>query len=281
MKNITPKTSLISTTRSTDICRADWELGLCSVTFRDLCYSAILDLCEQTGIEAIEWSADSHAFPGEYKLAREIRAACRDKNIRVASLGSYHCVNGKGTEGFYALVKTAQVLGAPNIRVWAGERGFSSDEIDSAQCRRIVDDFQEITKIAGDAAISVSVEYHRKTLADNPLSVISLIHEVGADNLFSYWQRLPAIDLQAAITELQMLGDRLANIHVFNWDEAGGRHPLKDAKDFWRPLLTVAQSLQLRMPVPSAMIEFVKDDNPEQFVADARELGAMLLAGRL
>lgn len=261
---------------SSILARPNWQLGLCSVTFRDLSYPAILNLCMQAGIEAIEWSAESHAPPGVYRLASDIQQACAERNIRIASLGSYHCVNGRSAQAFEVLVETARKLGAPNIRVWAGERGKSSTDTSASERRNIVADFKAISQMARDANITVAIEYHRLTLADAALQVIDLINDVQADNLFSYWQRLPGVDLSRAIEEVGTLGDRLVNIHVFNWDEVGARHPLHEAEEFWRPLLHVAKSLKLRTATPSAMLEFVKGDDPVQFAADAALLRAML-----
>ena len=256
-----------------------WQLGLCSVTFRTLSYMSILDLCARAGIDSIEWSARSHSLPGDLRISSDIRTACASYQITVASLGSYHFVNGRSSEYFKSLIDTAHSLGAPNIRVWAGECGKSSTDTDAAQRAEIVRDFRTITQMARAAGISVSIEYHRLSLSDTTASVVEIINEVDADNLFSYWQRLPGVQLSAATDELHAIGENLANIHVFNWDAARNRYPMRDAVDFWRPLLAVAQTLRLRYPAPCAMIEFVKNNDPEQFVSDARTLRSMLAMG--
>ena len=67
----------------------------------------------------------------------------------------------------------------------------------------------------------------------------------------------------------------LAHLHVFAWGPAGidDRHPLADGDRLWAPALALAD--RDGAPLPGrrfALCEYVRDDDPEQFVADVRTL---------
>jgi hypothetical protein len=69
----------------------------------------------------------------------------------------------------------------------------------------------------------------------------------------------------------------LVGLHVFQWDVlTGDRQPLSDGESAWLRYLAAAAPA---LPDGSfALLEFVKDDDPHQFLLDAQTLRQWLTA---
>ena len=255
----------------------DWELGLCSVTFRNLAYEDVLELCAQAGVQALEWGADCHVPPNNLKRAIGVGDRTRGFGMSPQSLGSYAQISGDVAKcGVQQYIDCAEALGASNIRVWAGRRGTSSSDISAEEYLAIARHFEQIAYQASLVGLTISIEFHRLTLADNIASVLQLIDDVDADNLRSYWQRLAHVDAQAAREQLSALSSVLSGVHVFNWDAHRKRFPLIEAEPFWRATTQTLLELQPAATKRPAYIEFVPGDCPQQFLTDASLLTEML-----
>jgi 3-dehydroshikimate dehydratase len=94
--------------------------GLCSVTFRESSVDEVIALAVSAGLESIEWGGDVHVPPGDTDIARSVGERTRAAGLDVASLGSYYRCDDAGD--FASTLSSAAALGAPRIRVWAGEK---------------------------------------------------------------------------------------------------------------------------------------------------------------
>jgi sugar phosphate isomerase/epimerase len=249
--------------------------GLCSVTFRKLSPEQIVDLATECGIEGIEWAGDVHVAPGDYDRARRVRRLTEEAGLSVISYGSYIAPPSDDEEAFRVAVETAQALGAPNIRIWPGSRNrdsitYSAEERDQA-ARLIL----RMARHANDASITVSLEYHPNSLTDDLPSARRLMEEIADPNAYLYWQPRPGLPLEEALGEIHAVGNHVSHIHVFAWDREKRRYPLAHQLEYWRTVLTAAPDTRWRGK-RYAMLEFVKDDSPEQFRDDASELSHLL-----
>lgn len=229
--------------------------GLVSVTFRQLEAREIVDLVAQAGLEGIEWGGDIHVPPGDFAQAREVSRITRDAGLAVASYGSYYRLDGND---FETVLETAVALEAPNIRIWAGRTG--SDETPPEGWAAAVADGRRIAQLAADAGITLSFEFHQGTLCDTAQTTLALLNEIGSESFRTYWQPLPGQDLQVLVPHL-------SNLHVFHWSPEG-RHPLADGEAAWHRYLDAVAPDKDRW----ALLEFVLNDSPEQFLRDAETL---------
>lgn len=238
--------------------------GLVSVTFRRLSTREIVQLAAKAGLYAIEWGGDVHVPPGNFALAREVRKQTTDYGLVTASYGSYYRA-GYPAGDWDTVLNTAEILGAPNIRIWAGEKG--SAESDSETRARVVEDIRYVVRAAAYRNINVSLEYHGGTLTDTLQSTMQLIEEVNDPDLRIYWQ--PAVkplpnEREAA---LQSLLKSVSHTHVFQWVQGTSqRLALADGQDEWLRYLKILASTGRQHAL---LMEFVKDDSPEQFLVDA------------
>jgi 3-dehydroshikimate dehydratase len=243
--------------------------GLVSITFRQLSPKEIVDLMGKSGLSGIEWGGDVHVPHGNLSVAREVGMMTKAGGLEVAAYGSYYRVGCEGQENvppFTSVLETAVELGAPLIRVWAGDRG--SDKADEAFWNRVIEDSKRIGDMAQKEGVTIAYEYHGNTLTDTLQAAQKLLKEVEHPNVRSYWQPLPHHDMGSRVRGLEQILPWLENIHVFHWINTD-KHPLEGGTKEWAKYLELVQSLEGKR---YALIEFVKDNQPEQFLKDAEVL---------
>ncbi len=244
--------------------------GLTSVTFRGLNAETIVELAVQAGIDGIEWGGDIHVPEGDLEAAGYAAGLTKRAGLKVLSYGSYYRLGNGGD--FSSVLKTAGVLGAPNIRIWAGS--ISPETAGEEDYKRMADELKQICFQAQKTGITVSLEYHRGTLTETAVSTLKLIGLAESKNLYTYWQPNPDITHDENCEELQMVKLYLSHIHTFHWKAGNIRYPLAEGKAEWLNYLRVAK---LDLKKSACILEFVKDDSIQNFMTDAAELKNYLL----
>lgn len=246
--------------------------GVVSVTFRTLPAAEVIKVASQAQTEGIEWSGEPHAPAGKIPVAKQVGQMTRDAGLQVAAYGSYYRVGCEkaGTTPFKAILDTAAALGAPTIRVWAGDCGSKTAR--EHVWRKVVSETQRLAEMARPAGISLSFEFQANTLNDTGESSQRLMQTVARDNVFTYWQPDGRLLQDEQLAGLADIRDWLSNVHVFYWQK-GRRMPLSEGDGDWKPYLAlIARSKRDHM----ALIEFVQDDLPSKFLADAAALKEMI-----
>ncbi|MCC6416536.1 MAG: sugar phosphate isomerase/epimerase [Opitutaceae bacterium] len=247
--------------------------GLVSVTFRKLPPERIVALVRQAGLRGIEWGGDIHVPHGELGRAREVGEITREAGLEVTAYGSYYRAARSEDEGlpFQQVLATALELGAPVVRVWAGTVG--SAMADEEARWRVAADLRRIAGLAAKAGVRVATEFHGGTLTDTNESTNQLLLEADHPNLFTYWQPLTGMTDEICLQALGQLAPRLSHLHVFHWRTPQERLALAEGAARWKKFLAAAR----RAPGDrGAMLEFVPDDEPENFLRDAATLLAWL-----
>ena len=244
--------------------------GLCSVSFRDHSLEEVVQLTKENGLDAIEWDGKVHVPHEDLKAAKKAARLTEEAGLAIASYGSYYIAGS--TEPFQGVLRTAQELNTDMIRIWAGDMG--SDEVDQAKFDMIVRDVKLNAHLAQNLGITLSFEYHSNTLTDTPGSAIKLLEAVAEPNVKLYWQPAESLTFGQRIASLPLLKPWLTNIHVFHWKDYHTRYSLDEGIDEWIPYFE-----QLSPSSASeryALLEFVKDDSPEQLKQDAKVLKSFL-----
>ncbi|MBS1906977.1 MAG: sugar phosphate isomerase/epimerase [Actinobacteria bacterium] len=248
----------------------DIRTGLCSVTFRQLDPAGIAALASDAGLQVIEWGGDVHVPPGDARRAAEVAAITADAGLAVCSYGAYF--RAQPGEGIAPVLDSAEALGADRIRVWAGRIG--SADATPTERAHIIDGLARAAAEAGGRGISLALEFHGGTLADDAEQTLRVLEEVGSPNLSTYWQPTVAAPDAVAVAEYQRIADRVSAVHVFSWWPAVERLPLTGRDGLWRAFAAAAAAA----PVPprDALLEFVPDDDPAALAAEVAALRAYL-----
>ena len=251
--------------------------GLCSVTFRELTTDEVIDLAAEAGIVGIEWGADVHVQPGDLDTARTVAERSAAAGVACPSYGTYLGARSPITDrvDVEAACRTAESLGATNLRVWA-QLGVQpdADETDRAE---VTSGIAVAAEVAADHGLTVGVEFHHGTLTETADSAIRLLTAIGAPNLFSYWQpnfwTEDPHDIDGQIAEMRAVRPHLSHLHTFWWLAKGERQPLIDGAAMWSAVLADAETTVNSWTEDRyAFMEFVADDDPEQFRRDAATL---------
>lgn len=246
-------------------------LGLVSITFRQLSPSKIINLVSEANLNVIEWGGDVHVTHGDIPQAERVARWTTDAGLSVAAYGSYYRLATPDQPAFESIVETAVALGAPTIRVWAGNRG--SAQADETYRGRVYDEAHHIAEIAKQVNRSVSFEFHDGTLTDTAQSALQLIETVQHDNLAMYWQPPHRLSDEERSASLMSVLPYLTHVHVFQWHrnhpETRIRYALHEGQSAWGIYL---DHLKASDKHHAAMIEFVRDDDPDQFREDAKTL---------
>ena len=249
--------------------------GILSITFRQLSWEQIVDLTAKAGLGGIEWGGDIHIPSGDIQRAEAAKRRCADEAILISAYGSYYRL-GNSPEGFAAVLDTALALGAETIRVWAGAIG--SNAAPASVRQSIADDLHRCCDLAAKYNLKIATEFHGGTLTDDIASCLNLLQSANASNARTFWQPPTEMDFAPAISTLRRLGPLLSNVHVFHWwPTSATRQPLSAGQDRWLEYLRVVAAQSRADGIPRfASLEFVKNDDVEQLIADAKTLLELL-----
>ncbi|MEA2068423.1 MAG: sugar phosphate isomerase/epimerase family protein [Verrucomicrobiota bacterium] len=251
--------------------------GMCSVTFRDKTPEEIIDLVVEAGLDGIEWGADKHVPPTDLENAKRVGQLTRAAGLEVASYGSYYFAfdrPGDPLADFTPEIDAAIALGASVIRIWAGSFAI---EKTPEYFRAVAGQSRAFAEAAQAAGIKIAYEFHANTFTETLEGTLKLIEAVNHPNLYTYWQPPHGSGLEQRLEELATLKDRLLNLHVFHWTsnpEPHTRLPLAEGSKAWNTCLAAADESGTER---YALLEFVRDDDPGQFLQDAATLKRGLL----
>jgi 3-dehydroshikimate dehydratase len=250
--------------------------GLCSITFRSHSAEEILDLAVRAGVEGIEWGADAHVPPGGGTIVEALATRCADAGIEVVSYGSYLGMGPAGDNDGEAVEKvldSADALGAPMVRIWT-ELGVSPESPADARSRVTQRTAALVDAIAARGRVA-ALEFHPGTLTHTAASTNRLLDDLQRPNLRTHWQPDPSLSATEALAELALVTNRLAHVHTFAWGPGGiaDRRALADGVALWPAALSLADRDGATLPNRRfALCEYVRGDDPDQFVEDVRTL---------
>ena len=246
------------------------QTGLVSVSFRHLSVDQVIAIAAEAGLNSIEWGGDIHVPPGNIPLAHAVGERTRAAGLSVACYGSYYQLTDAESGMAQQVVDTAEVMGAPLIRVWAGNSG--SMQSSAALRRDICRNAQHIAGLAAEKGIDIAFEFHGGTLTDTAASARALLDAVDRANVGTLWQ--PPVNMPTAdcIESIRTVEPYIRNIHVFSWDGTD-RLPLQAGAEKWRACLDAINKLPGDRTL---LLEFVRGDEPAQLMQDAACLSRWL-----
>lgn len=244
--------------------------GLCSVTLRSAEPAEVIAHAVAAGLAAVEWGADVHVPPDVPGAPEAVARATAAAGLAVASYGSYLRL-GRGADPGPVLAAAA-ALGAPRIRVWAGERGSAETAPDERAA--VVREGRELADRAADLGMVIGLEFHGGTLTDTVDSTLDLLDAVGRPSaLGTYWQPPQDLGDDEALAGLRAVLGCTVGVHAFSWWPGAERRPLVARGALWRGAAEILRGAGRDLDV---LLEFVVDDDPEVLRSDAAALRTLL-----
>ena len=249
------------------------ELGLTSVTFRNLGYEEVIEHCKVCGISQIEWGSDIHVKENDFEKARKISEATKKEGIRVCSYGSYYelCVNENFQEVFRSYLETAHILNAKIIRLWAGTIG--SEQISCEYYERAVKEARYLCDMAKDYNITLAFEFHSGTICDNADSAIQLYQDINRENCGLYYQYDIRLSEKENLIALEKMVPYIKMIHLYYYNNERKQVSLKDGIPFWQEAIKIIRNYQLNV---NLLFEFLMDSSVEGLMLESQIMSDLL-----
>lgn len=247
------------------------NIGLTSVTFKNLNAVEIIKYCTDCKIGAIEWGSDVHVPIGDIDNAKFIKTECEKEGIVVSSYGTYYrCGTYEDTEAtFGEYVKIAEILGAPIMRIWVGDRNF--EKADDAYIEKIVSELQMMCDIAKSKNIEIGCEFHGGTLCNTKASALKIVEAVNRDNFGMYFQYDYHTTFEENCDTLKEFIPILKNVHVFNVDENVTRFSLSEngGEEHWSSFVKILKENNIST---NLLFEFLSDPSYEGLLKETEIL---------
>jgi sugar phosphate isomerase/epimerase len=253
-----------------------FRTGICSITHRGLAIDEVIDLAVKCGVEGIEWGGDVHVPHGEVTLAEDVLDKTLAAGLLCPSYGSYYRIGASEDSGlrFETVLDTAEALGVPLIRVWAGDRNMEDATPDYVAS--IAQETVRVADLALERGIMLAYEFHGGSLTNTAAGCRQLLEAVDREYVQTYWQPLPRLSVTENLAGLNSLRPWIRNVHVFHWQaNASGieRCLLSEGHSDWRIYLG---ALEAPDDENWLYLEFSMDDDPANTLTDATTLTGLL-----
>lgn len=244
------------------------KIGFTTVTFRDKSIEQIFEISNQNNIKLIEWGGDKHLPFDDDIVLNKVIDLSKKYCMCNYSYGSYYRVGDNDFEKFEKICQVVQKIGGKVIRIWLGRKGslFTS----KSQFATMAQEAKQLCEIAQKYNLIVASEFHQKTFNDCGKSSLKMLKEVNMPNFKTYWQ--PLGNEKKDLSNLKLVIDHVVVAHVFNWKNFDERYDFSFKNERWAKFFEV---LKTNANVAFIM-EFVKDDSPQQFAKDYKTINKML-----
>ncbi len=241
--------------------------GLCSVSFRLLSVEEIIRQVKENGLNCIEWGGDVHVPVNDTENAERVRKLTLEAGLKILSFGSYY--KCESAEGFEAVSKAAELLGARIIRIWAGTK--DAEQYSQEEFSRLISVVRQCADIAKTRKQSLAFEFHFGTYNNSPTNAKRLLKAVDRENVKTYWQPMYWRDYESNEGEIDInvksikeLYDDIVGVHIYGWKKYQ-RFPLVEYLEKWK-------AYDKALPDTNGYLEFFLNDKIEQFMEDAKVL---------
>lgn len=199
------------------------HFGLCTISNLDADAETVIRLAAEAGYSGVELCGrDPYAGDRSAAHFRELAACAAANDIEVPVYGSYL---RPGTDSFADELERAltatNALGAPLIRVWAGEQEYQ--ETTDEHWDRTVEDLGTLADAAADRGIEVTVERHAGTLTNTAEGATQLVEALDRENCQLNYQPNFGHSADEVVADVQKLARISNHAHIQATAEPGVR----------------------------------------------------------
>jgi sugar phosphate isomerase/epimerase len=255
------------------------ELGLCTISDREASIESVLAHAEQAGYDGVEiWGRD-HVGDGSDETCARIVDVATDHGLSILAYGSYLRA---GAEDFAAEldheVMVADRLGADRIRVWAGTVEYGDH--DDAHWDQTVSDLRDLTALAVDHGVDVTVEKHPGYLTNDAEGARRLVEAVDDAACRLNYQPMFSLSDAEIREEIELLAPLSNQMHLQAVSKRGadGHDRCALSEAYYDVEFVVEQFRDDGASDGSIHVEFVDEDlpYPEAIAGDRSYLSSLL-----
>ncbi len=239
------------------------QLGLVSISFRNLSPEEIIREVKNAGLSCIEWGSDIHAPCDDAEKLKRIASLQNQYGISCCSYGTYFRLSINDTEELQKYIDAAKILGTDVLRLWCGDK--STGEYCEDEENRLFDECKKASEIAEKNGVTLCLECHNGTYTELKEGAIKLMKVINSPALRMYWQPNQFTSHDENKRYARLLSSFTKNIHVFNWTSTE-RFPLADAVSVWKEYLSYFNKNQ------TLLLEFMPDDSIYSLITEAESL---------
>ena len=210
----------------------NYNLGLCSISFRKHTPEEILRAMKEVGLSVIEWGSDVHCPP---EKAEELAALQTRYGIKCCSYGTYFRLGVMPICELVQYIKAAKALGADVLRLWCGNK--NSEDYTESEKKALFAACKAAAEIAEEEGVTLCMECHNNTYTNVKEAAVELMQAVSSMHFRMYWQPSQFRSEEENIEYAKLIAKHTVNIHVFNW-KGKEKYPLSEAKDIWKKYLS-------------------------------------------
>ncbi len=201
-------------------------VGLSSHTFFLEKPQRIVELAQASGVQGLEWQAESHCQVGDLKQAHELRTLTEQAGLVCLSYAVDAC--GDEPERERAAVHTAFELGASMLRV-----------IPETRVEQSLGSLSRCYHSAAELGLMISVGLSGESSAGSGVEAQALIDQAGGEHADILWSRDPFPSDQHALHDLSAVAEHVVGLYCSGLHPDGNTQALGERTDEWARYLSV------------------------------------------
>ena len=241
-----------------------FNLGLCSVTFRNKTAEEVVDLAKKAGIGFIEWGGDIHVR--SIDDAKKVKALCDGAGIKISSYGSYFNSAEFNESKWDEICQIAKEMNAEHIRIWLGKK--NSQDTSGEEYKLLSENTKKMCDIAAEYGLLVCPECHDNTFNNDTDAILRFIGDLQKDNFRTYFQSR-YFRMEYDLDRIDRTYDYIKDFHVSYRDLKKEQRFRKKDKNYLDTLLKKFKEKDFGGIV---MIEFVSGNKEKNFFRDTDKL---------
>ena len=245
--------------------------GLVSITYRQCSPEQIIALCRDNNLSAVEWGGDVHVPHGDLETAVKVAGMTRAAGLCMPSYGTYYKAGAYGDDSraeFEKILRTANALGTPSLRLWAGSK--NSEDITKDERDILIRELRDCADLAAEHGKIITFERHNGTLTNRASSALAMIEEIGRENVRTHWQPSQFLTHEENCTGLSLLLPYIDCVHVFAWEGKNSqRFTLAAHRDRWADYLSILKGAGQDIYL---LMEFTPNNDPAELKTEAETL---------
>lgn len=239
------------------------ELGLVSISFRELTVEQIMQAVKNAGLTCVEWGSDVHAPCHDSEKLSEIVRLQTQYGLQCSSYGTYFWLGWDDIAQLPDYIRAAKTLGTNILRLWCGKK--DPDSILPEEKEKLFADCKAAAKLAEKEKVILCLECHNNTYTQTKEGALELMQHVGSAAFQMYWQPNQHRSIEENIAYIRFLKDYITHIHVFQW-KGNDRFSLSNGITEWQGYLAEFNSEHI------LLLEFMPDDRIETLPCEADTL---------